>query len=173
MKHEKGGIGIDYRYGDIFSSNRTGHELIICHQVNCQGIIGAGLAKQICTMFPQVYEMYQRICTKAANCQDLLGKVLFCPIRYNGCEWLVANMFTQDGFVRDKYYTDYDALRKALTVVRTVATPLPARTQTTVRIPYKMGSGLAGGSWSIVEQIIKDELVAYDIPVEIWKRESV
>jgi hypothetical protein len=36
-----------------------------------------------------------------------------------------------------------------------------------------MGSGLAEGSWSIVEQIIKDELVAYDIPVEIWKKESV
>lgn len=133
----------------------------------------AGLSKQIRTMFPQVYEMYQRNCTKTANRQDLLGKVLFCPIRYNGCEWLVANLFAQDGFGRDKCYIDYDALRKALTTVRTVATPLPARTLTAVRIPYKMGSGLAEGSWSIVEQIIKDELVAYDIPVEIWKKESV
>ncbi len=135
--------------------------------------MNAWLSKQIRTMFPQVYEMYQRNCTKTANRQDLLGKVLFCPIRYNGCEWLVANLFAQDGFGRDKCYTDYDALRKALTTVRTVATPLPARTLTAVRIPYKMGSGLAGGSWSIVEQIIKDELVAYDIPVEIWKKESV
>lgn len=49
--------------------------------------MGAGLAKQIRTMFPQVYEMYQRNCTKVANRQDLLGKVLFCPIRYNGCEY--------------------------------------------------------------------------------------
>ena len=117
--------------------------------------------------------MYQRNSTQAANRQDLLGKVLFCPIRYNGSEWLVANLFAQDGFGLDKRIADYDALRKALTTVRTVATPLPARTLTTVRIPYKMGSGLAGGSWSIVEQIIKDELVAYDIPIEIWKRESV
>lgn len=136
-------------------------------------IMGAGLSKQIRTMFPQVYEMYQRNCTQAANRQDLLGKVLFCPIRYNGCEWLIANLFAQYGFGRDKCYTDYAALRKALTVVRTVATPLPARTLTTVRIPYKMGSGLAGGSWSIVEQIIKDELVAYDMPAEIWEKESI
>ena len=85
-KHEKGGIGIDYYCGDIFSPNRTGHELIICHQINCQGIMGAGLAKQIHAMFPQVYEMYQRNCTQAANRQDLLGKVLFCPIQYNRCE---------------------------------------------------------------------------------------
>lgn len=83
------------------------------------------------------------------------------------------NLFAQYGFGRDKCYTDYAALRKALTVVRTVATPLPARTLTTVRIPYKMGSGLAGGSWSIVEQIIKDELVAYDMPAEIWEKESI
>ena len=87
--------------------------------------MGAGLAKQIRTMFPQVYEMYQRNCTQVANRQDLLGKVLFCPIRYNGCEWLIANLFAQYGFGRDKCYTDYDALRKALTVVRTVATPFP------------------------------------------------
>lgn len=39
--------------------------------------MGAGLSKQIRTMFPQVYEMYQRNCTQAANRQDLLGKVLF------------------------------------------------------------------------------------------------
>ena len=64
----------------------------------------AGLSKQIRTMFPQVYEMYQRNCTKTANRQDLLGKVLFCPIRYNGSEWLVANLFAQDGFGLDKRY---------------------------------------------------------------------
>ena len=89
--------------------------MIICHLVNCQGIMDAGLSKQIRTMFPQVYEMYQRNCTKTANRQDLLGKVLFCPIRYNGSEWLVANLFAQDGFGLDKRYADYDAQRKALT----------------------------------------------------------
>ena len=73
-----------YVLGDVI--DRTGHKLIICHQINCQGIMGAGLAKQIHAMFPQVYEMYQRNCTQAANRQDLLGKVLFCPIQYNRCE---------------------------------------------------------------------------------------
>ena len=162
-----------YHQGDIFSPNRTGHELIICHQVNCKGVMGAGLAKQIRTMFPFLYERYKRTCNQAAKSEDLLGEAQFSPIRYNGNEWLIANLFAQDGYGRDKCYTDYDALRKALAAVRVVATPLPARTLTTVRIPYKMGCGLAGGSWDIVEQIIKDELVSYGIPVEIWKKESL
>ena len=33
--------------GDIFSPNKTGHELIVCHQVNCKGVMGAGLALQV------------------------------------------------------------------------------------------------------------------------------
>ena len=93
---------MDYHCGDIFSPNRTGHELVICHQANCRGIMGAGLTKQIRTMFPQVYEMYQRNCTQAANRQDLLGKVLFCPNRNNGCERLIAILIAQDRIGRDK-----------------------------------------------------------------------
>lgn len=162
-----------YHQGDIFSRNITGHELIICHQINCQGVMGAGLAKQIRTMFPFLYERYKRTCSRAAKSEDLLGKVEFTPIRYNGNDWLIASIFAQDSYGRDKCYTDYDALRRALSAVRVVATPLPTRTLTTVRIPYKMGCGLAGGSWDIVEQIIKDELALYEIPVEIWKKESL
>lgn len=161
---------MNYCQGDIFSPNLTGHELIICHQVNCRGVMGAGLARQIRTMFPFVYEQYKRTCSRAAHSEDLLGTALCSPIRYNGNDWLIANLFAQVGFGRDKCYTDYDALRKALATVRAVATPLPARTLTTVRIPYKMGCGLAGGSWDTVEQIIMDELVLHDIPVEIWKK---
>lgn len=44
--------------GDILSPNKTGHDVIICHQVNCLGIMGAGLAKQIREKFPCVYQMY-------------------------------------------------------------------------------------------------------------------
>ena len=34
----------------------------ICHQVNCQGIMGAGLAGQIRTHWPEVYEEYRTLC---------------------------------------------------------------------------------------------------------------
>ena len=32
---------------------------ILCHQVNCQGVMGAGLAKQIRSKYPEVYEQYK------------------------------------------------------------------------------------------------------------------
>ena len=31
----------------------------ICHQVNCQGRMGSGIAKQIKKRWPRVYEVYQ------------------------------------------------------------------------------------------------------------------
>lgn len=114
----------------------------------------------------------KEIAPKPLTVRTCSGRCCFVQSDTTEVNGLVANLFAQDGFGLDKRYADYDAQRKALTTVRTVATPLPSRTLTAVRIPCKMGSGLAGGSWSVVEQIIKDELVAYDIPVEIWNKES-
>lgn len=158
--------------GDIFSPNKTGHELIVCHQVNCKGVMGAGLALQVRRLFPHLFEMYRIECQKVADSRELLGKVLYCNGSYNGYDYTVANLFSQDDYGRGKRQTDYDALRKALSNVRCVATPLPARTLTTVRIPYKLGCGLAGGDWDVVFQIITEELVSKNIPVEIWRYAS-
>ena len=157
--------------GNIFDKNITGHELIICHQVNCKGVMGAGLAKQMRTKFPKLYEEYRRRCYSVNNSNVLLGKVFFY---YNygdvlGENYIVADIFAQNEYGREKCYTDYDALRKGLSKIREIATPLPARTLTTVRIPYGMGCGLAGGNWNTVFQIINEELVDYGIPVEIWR----
>lgn len=158
-----------YKNGDIFSPNRTGHECVVCHQVNCQGVMGAGLAAQIRRMFPGVYDDYRKECGKAAKSSDLLGKVLFFSVKYNGFDYNISSIFGQDRYGRNGCFTDYDALRKAMEPIRVMATPFPAYPLTTVRIPYKMGCGLGGGDWSIVLSIIQEELVNHGIPVEIWR----
>ena len=43
-------------YDDITKSNAD----YICHQVNCQGVMGSGVAKAIRDKWPQVYEEYKR-----------------------------------------------------------------------------------------------------------------
>lgn len=138
--------------GDVFSPNITGHELIICHQVNCKGVMGAGLAKQIRNQYPRLYDEYRQKCLTTKNSEDLLGEVQFYYAygEQSGKDFVIANIFGQDGYGRDRCYTNYDAIRKALNTVRQVATPLPARTLTTIRIPYGMGCGLAGGKWETV-----------------------
>jgi len=156
--------------GDILSPNTTGHEIILCHQVNCKGVMGAGLARQLRSAFPGLYKAYRISCYKADSSKDLLGTVCYFNGRFNGYDFTIANLFSQHGYGRSRRHTDYADLRQALVNVRYVATPLPARALTTVRIPYKMGCGLAGGDWETVYQIILDELVSHDIPVEIWEK---
>ena len=41
--------------GDLLSSQ----EDYICHQVNCMGVMGAGVALQIKKVYPDVYNQYQ------------------------------------------------------------------------------------------------------------------
>lgn len=155
--------------GDILSPNKASYNVIVCHQVNCLGVMGAGLAKQMREKFPMMYLAYKRLCNSTPDKKSLLGNVLTVSEVYNGYEYTIANIFGQEQIGTRKRYTDYDALRKALQTVRCITSPQPTRPKWHVRIPYKMGCGLAGGDWNIVRRIIQEELVDYGIVVEIWK----
>jgi len=158
-----------YKDGDIFSPNRTGHECVVCHLVNCRGVMEHGLAAQIRKMFPTAYQEYRRKCERTSSPSDLLGEVVFTGVKYNGFDYNIASIFGQVNHSRNGSDTDYDALRKAMEPIRVMATPFPAYPLTTVRFPYKMGCGFGSGDWSIVLQIIQEELVDQGIPVEIWR----
>lgn len=148
--------------GDILSPNFGERCAIVCHQVNCRGVMGAGLAKQVRQKHPDVYTSYK---VKCANIQDGLGglgDVQFCSCLHDS-GYILANIFGQDGYGRDKQYTDYAALRKAFAHI---AQAFP---NNTIRIPYKMGCGLGGGEWPIVLKIIEETLVANGVLVEIWQ----
>lgn len=110
--------------GSIYSPNHTGHELIICQQLDGQST-----------------------------------NVVFSPIRHDGYDYLIAKIY---------YNGELETLREALLKIREVATPLPIRTLTTVRILYRMGCAAAGDDWSAVSQLIQEELLDHNIPVEIW-----
>lgn len=154
--------------GDILSPNKTGHDVIVCHQVNCLGVMGAGLAKQMREKFPLMYLEYKRLCYSTADKKSLLGEVLTHSVIYNGYEYTIANLFGQVQIGTSRCYTNYDALRKALQTVRHIASPLPGRAAWRVRVPYKMGCGLAGGDWKVVRSIVQEELADHGIIVEVW-----
>ena len=48
---------IQYYNGSIFDSKAD----ILCHQVNCQGAFGYGIAGQVKKLFPEVEKTYKRI----------------------------------------------------------------------------------------------------------------
>ena len=128
--------------GDILRSDAD----IIVQQVNCQGVMGAGLAKQIASQYPEVLSPYKKMCN-TRDTQDLLGKVLICPTR-TGVR--IANVFGQDRYGRDGCYTDYAALENGLAAVVRYA----SQKNLSIAIPYGIGCGLAGGDWTIVSEII-------------------
>ena len=148
--------------GNILSEITECHtkRIIVCQQVNCRGAMGAGLAKQIRAMFPNIYPTYKTYCNKHGA--NLLGLVYLYNIPKT--RNIIANLFGQDGYGRDKCYTNYDALRECFRRLRRFT----ASTYT-IRIPYGIGCGLAGGDWNIITQIIKEELIKYNCDVELYK----
>ena len=150
---------ITYIKGDILTPNEDkDKKVIVCHQVNCKGVMGAGLAKQIKDKFPDTYYSYNSLC--ATQGSKNLGKVLYCFDSEKDYNYIIANCFGQDNYGRDKIYTDYQALRSCFTSIAETFSDY------VIRIPYFMGCGLAGGDWYIVLGMITD--ILKDCQVEIW-----
>ena len=130
----------------------------IMHQVNCQGVMGSGIAKQIRDKYPYVYKEYQKLCRKHKNnpsellgCCQIIGTDDHHP--------RVINLFAQDKYGKDRCYTDYEALRWCLQYVNKRYYGL------SVGLPYGMSCGLGGGDWRIVAKIIEEELKDCDVYV--------
>jgi ribosome-binding factor A len=84
---------------------------IIGHGVNCQGVMGSGVAWAIRNKFPKAYEEYKTLCDNTVDKRDLLGTVQLVQITD---DLYIANMFTQFTFGGDgKKYASLQAVRDA------------------------------------------------------------
>lgn len=131
-------------------------EEIIGHQVNCIGVMGAGLALQIKKKYPSVYKAYMLKCNNAENKRDLLGDLQLVPIANDKA---IANLFGQYQFSITTPQTDYDALETSLRDLKRVA----SLSKRTIALPYGLGCGLAGGEWHVVEKIITNVFADYGV----------
>lgn len=143
---------IEFKKGDVLDSNAD----VICHQVNCQGVMGAGLAKQVRSRYPAVYTAYRNTCNTTSK-HELLGTVLIVRISDTQS---IANIFGQYAFGTDRRHTDYTALRKALSKLNICFAGK------TIALPHGIGCGLAGGDWNAVLSIIDSSLT--DCKVQIY-----
>ncbi len=140
--------------GDLFTTKAK----YICHQVNCKGRMGSGVARQVRAKYPEVYSAYMYACQEQPV---ILGQSQFVP-----CDdgKMVVNMFTQNSYGYDgKQYTNYAAFQKCLRAIKEAVPPAE-----TIAMPYKIGCGLGGGDWGTVLRLIKEELGATHM-VELWR----
>lgn len=108
--------------GDLFDTNAK----FICHQVNCAGKMGSGVALQIRQKYPHVYKEYEKVAS-----EDMLGEVQIIPVNskfighepgdiwcgmkvkgFRETQW-ICNLFAQKSYGYDgKQYTSNEALRQ-------------------------------------------------------------
>jgi O-acetyl-ADP-ribose deacetylase (regulator of RNase III) len=143
---------------DLFESTAQ----VIAHQVNCQGVMGGGVALQIRERWPEAYNRYHYLCEKSGS--ELLGGIQFFDL---GIGRSLVHLFGQDGLGKGRQ-TNYEALYTALEYLRgwMEATWVG---QKTVAFPYKLGCGLAGGSWEIVEAMVRTVFDGFEGVVEIYR----
>ena len=144
---------ITFHEGNIFNGNCD----VVCHQVNCQGAMGSGIAKEMRQRFPEVYEKFR---TTYREHENKLGNIDIIPV----CEGArtVVNMYAQDNYLpRGIQHTDYAAFETCLRKIKEAF--YDKRHNITIGFPYKIGCGLGGGDWDTVLGLI--ERVFSDLPV--------
>ncbi|MCL2220807.1 MAG: macro domain-containing protein [Oscillospiraceae bacterium] len=139
-------------------------EKVIGHQVNCKGIMGAGLAKSIKAKYPVAYERYKASCKRHGD--SLLGVTVIGHANLLNPPYYIANIFGQLSAGRSKQHTDYTALRSALA---SLAMLMQEGELDSLALPYKLGCGLGGGDWNVVENIIHEIFDESGIDVTIYQ----
>lgn len=141
---------IKYIKCDIFKSGAN----IILHQVNCQGVMGSGIAKQVKEKYPLVFEAYKVLCDIKEDKAELLGTAQIVRVGEN---MYVVNLFAQERYGYRGCFTDYNALRECLEDVNDYFD------NEVIAIPYLMGCCRGGGDWNIVRKMIEETFTKNDV----------
>jgi O-acetyl-ADP-ribose deacetylase (regulator of RNase III) len=130
---------------------------VIGHCCNCFCTMGSGIAPQIKAKFP---EAYAADCLTVKGDESKLGTISYT----HNTTPIVVNLYGQFDYTgrrSGKMDLDYDALKKALILMQTKFTgkrfALP-----------KLGAGLAGGDWDVIEGILKEVFLGENLTIINW-----
>ena len=150
----------------------------IMHQVNCQSVMGSGVAKVLRDFDEGIYNHYKIVSEhRKLHNIPLLGDNDYYWIMNHNNQQCIVSMFAQDKYGYDsKQYTDYKAFRTCLRQFKADWSAWvedidknnnKVLRRTSVALPYKIGCGRGGGEWGKIYSIIQEELIDYD--VELWR----
>lgn len=154
---------------------------ILFHQVNCQGIMGGGIAAAFADKWPLLEKRYRQFIRESLKDMGhsfyeddpepthwMLGQVFLFEVVPQ--ELYVANVFGQDRVSSRERMTSYDATVRAFERILNanakdngvvfsggIVAPrleIVAQSKLPLYMPFKMGCGLGGGDWGVYSAII-------------------
>lgn len=144
---------IKYEFGTILAPPKDVNVLV--HGCNCFHKMESGVAKVLKNQWPIIAEMDKTM--TAYGDKEKLGSILAVEI---SPQLTIINAYTQYEYGTDTPKIDYAAFEKAMNLVYdNFSAPW-----FTIAMP-KIGAGLAGGDWNILEGILKK--VFHDIDIYV------
>lgn len=152
---------ITIKEGDLFSAPSG----IICHQVNCKGNMGRGVAKTFKEKYPLTYKKY------AYKCYNYIADLLLGTImmRHEEDNIYTCCMFAQNDWRGHGCNTDYAAFEKCCDRIKEFINEQNLG-NIIINMPYRIGAGLGGGDWNIIYSILEEKFKDYN--VILWKLEK-
>jgi len=143
-------------HGDLIELTKQGNFDVIVHGCNCFNTMGAGIAKSIKNAWPKAYNVDR---STVKGDRKKLGTYSECHEK----NIIILNAYTQYYFGSSRgKNVDYMAIRN---VFRRINQNFKGMI---IGIP-KIGAGLAGGNWEIIENIINKETPDVKVILVIYK----
>lgn len=137
---------------------------VILHCCNDMNVMGAGVARALFEMWPEVKSMYHFHFENDKKCK--LGDIHYVKVEN---QVFVGNIIGQHCIREDEEGNPpvrYWAIEQAFENV--VENILNKDSDVNVNIPYLMGCDLAGGKWEKIEELIHKHFIANEIPVYVY-----
>lgn len=148
---------IEYIKGDLFTTDCK----YIAHGVNCQGVMGSGVAKIVREKYPECFKAYHE-CVKSHYQTSDSGVLLGRIVEWTDGNIHILNCFTQDYYGQNgERFVSYDGVERCFRIItlnniHELAMP-------------KIGAGLGGGDWGVIEAIINATLIRNGVKVKVYE----
>lgn len=159
---------IKYKKGNLVDAFINNEINILIHQANCQNCMSSGVAKEIKTRLP---EMFQADCGTIKGHIGKLGSYSYAVFDSgNDLPKYGFNLYGQYRYGTEKQHTDYAAIEKGLKSIRKHLNLIAPDDLSDIKIGLpRLGCGLGGGSWDVVSKIIEEQLCNYGYEVTCYE----
>ena len=157
-------MSLRYLEADATLPQGPGPKLLV-HVCNDIGAWGRGFVLGLSQRHTEPERRYKAWVAGQEDLPFELGQVQFVTVTP---DLMVANLIGQHDIARkgqaqDRPPVRYEAIREGLGRVKTEA----QRQGASIHMP-RIGAGLAGGNWQVIEQIVDEELVAHGLSVTVY-----